>query len=208
MAWLVFAGVVVLSVMIFLPLLGWLIYRLDSPQTEEAWRSELASYEGWEKRFVAREYRAWKRRNHHVTKEGTRGALDSVQNLPPSGSLRPHTGDGCGRGGSLLENRVADNQVVLPGGSERIRRPSPCANEGVSRLDPDPSSGDGGTGGRPDVPGENRGPLEPGVLDSSRVVQPAGPGGGQRPEPDGHDSGNSPESFAEALERRGRELGV
>lgn len=201
-SFLVLAG----AVAVLFPFLLALTYWLDRPQTEAVWQEELRAFPSGLLHFViSRLHRVWLRRegkNHEGNLRIGKG-VSAAKHAPADKDNR-------GGGGGLSESRDGhDSSSVFPGHPGAIRGRDGGSDGRVSQ------GGEGETSaslarpgeGTP-LSGENRGPRPSGgVRDLERPVQPAGTDGGRkRADLDGLDG--SKESFAETLERRGRELGI
>lgn len=175
----------VLLVVVLPPLLGWIFYRLDWPQTEEAWQEELAAYDGLSHRFIAHEYKVW--RKHHARTIPTNEGLSSDEDFSADKDNRG------GRGSEPVTGDEDRSRLVLLAGSGAIRGRDGKPSHGVSHDSrpepPDADSDSAPSGCESSLPGY-------------------GPGGGERPESDRLGPEQEPESFEAFLERRGKELGV
>lgn len=196
----IFVGLMVLAVIIlFLDMLALTLW-LDRPRSEEAWLAELASYHGICRWIIARAYRASKKGKQHGRKNGVlRG--EGVSPRRNASENQAHSG---GRGNLPEPCDGNDSPGVLLGDSNEIRGRNLSSDgwlsSGGGRSE---TQGSAPAGEGDPLSGEDRRPRPSGVPDSVRSIQPTGK---QRAKSDGDDGPE--ESFAEALERRGRELGI
>lgn len=200
MDWLLFIVVAVLVGAVLTLLLLGLTYWIDRPRSEEVWQRELDIHRGIARWFIAQLHRNWlKERKKHDKDNG----LHSGEGVSPQRDIPPDTAHSGGGRSLPVKGDGNDSPGVFLGDSDSVRGRDLSSDRRISQGGGSAETQGSTPAGEGNLlSGEDRRPRPSGVSDFGRSIQPTG---GQRPE---HDGDDVEESFAEALERRGRELGI